>query len=195
MKRALFVATLAACSSPSKPQTTDPAPHQPPEPKPAVVVTPPAPEVPPEDPNLWLEDINGDKPIAWVKEQSKKSKAEIEAAPGFSQTRDRIRAILDSKDKIPAVGKRGNYYYNFWRDAQNPKGLIRRTTLAEYKKKDPKWELILDIDQLAKDEKENWVYAGNSCLYPKFDRCLISLSSTSRASSTCRRRSSSRTAS
>ncbi len=177
MKKLLFAVVVVACSSPSKPKPAEPAPGPVAEAKPAVVETPkPVAEQPPEDPNLWLEDIGGDKPLAWVKEQSKKSKTELEAAPGFAQTRDRIRAILDSKEKTPYVTKRGAYYYNFWRDAQNPKGLIRRTTLAEYKKKDPKWELILDLDQLAKDEKENWVYAGNQCLYPKFDRCMISLS-------------------
>src|SRR5512138_1232142 len=149
MKQVLFAVVVVACSSPSKPKPAEPAPDPVAEAKPAVVETP--------------------KPLAWVKDQAKKSKTELEAAPGFAQTRDRIRGILDSKEKTPYVAKRGTYYYNFWRDAQNPKGLIRRTSLAEYKKKEPKWELILDIDQLAKDEKENWVYAGNQCLYPKFD--------------------------
>ncbi|HEX5061979.1 MAG TPA: hypothetical protein VFV99_21570, partial [Kofleriaceae bacterium] len=176
MKRALLAVVVLGCSSPSKPP---PAPPSPPmtESKPAVAPTPPpTTEQPPEDPYLWLEDVTGDKPIAWAKEQAAKSKAELEAVPGFTATRDRIRAILDSKEKTPYVTKRGTYYYNFWRDAQNPKGLIRRTTLAEYKKKSPKWEVMLDIDALSKTENENWVYAGNDCLYPTFDRCLVTMS-------------------
>jgi len=177
MKKALLAAAVLACSSPSKPPPAPPVAAPMPESRPAVVETPPpAKEQPPEDPNLWLEDITGDKAIAWAKQQAAKSKAELEGVPGFSATRDRIRAILDSKERTPYVSKRGTYYYNFWRDAQNPKGLIRRTTLAEYRKKNPKWELILDIDALAKAEHENWVYAGNACLYPTFDRCLISMS-------------------
>ena len=35
---------------------------------------------------------------------------------------------------------------------------------------------MLDIDALAKKEKENWVYAGTTCLRPKYERCLLSLS-------------------
>jgi prolyl oligopeptidase len=90
--------------------------------------------------------------------------------------RDRIRGILDSKDKTPYVTKQGALYYNLWTDEQNAKGLWRRTTLAEYRKPSPKWETVLDIDALAAKEKENWVYGGHSCLYPTYDRCLITLS-------------------
>ncbi len=134
------------------------------------------PGAPVEDPYLWLEDVGGDKSLAWARERNAKSEGEITKVASFEKTRDRIRAILDSKDKIPNVNKRGSFYYNFWQDEKNPRGLIRRTTLAEYKKATPKWEIVLDIDALAASEKENWVYAGQSCLYPTYDRCLVSLS-------------------
>ena len=173
MKKALFAVCVIACSSPPKPQPVEPKPEPAPEVKPAVVEQKPAAV---EDPYLWLEEVTAEKSLAWAREQNKKSQGELEASPGFTQTRDRIRAILDSKEKIPGVSKRGNFYYNFWRDAQNPKGLLRRTTLVEYKKKEPKWEVVLDVDALAKEEKANWVYAGITCVYPKFDRCLVSLS-------------------
>jgi prolyl oligopeptidase len=176
MKQALVAALLVACSSSPKSQTpVDPKPDPIPEGQPAVVDTKQPAEAS-DDPYLWLEDVTGEKSLAWAREQNKKSQSELEAAPGFKETRDRIRAILDSKEKIPGVQKRGNFYYNFWKDAQNPKGLVRRTTLAEYKKKEPKWEVVLDVDALAKEEKENWVYAGMGCVYPKFDRCLVSMS-------------------
>ncbi|MBA3500808.1 MAG: S9 family peptidase, partial [Deltaproteobacteria bacterium] len=129
-----------------------------------------------DDPYLWLEDVKSDKALAWARERNKQSQAELEADPSFAKTRDRIRAILDSKDKTPYVAKRGKHFYNFWQDDKNPKGLIRRTTLAEYRKKAPKWELVLDLDELATKEKENWVYAGNTWLQPTYDRFLISLS-------------------
>ncbi len=175
MKRALLAVCLISCSS-SKPMTTAPAPAPGPAPTPAVVEAVPPKAEPVEDPYLWLEDVTGDKALAWAKQQAQTSKTELEATPGFATTRDRIRGILDSKEKTPYVEKRGAFYYNFWRDTANPKGLIRRTTLAEYKKKQPKWETVLDIDALAKAENENWVYSGNTCLYPTFDRCLVSMS-------------------
>jgi hypothetical protein len=178
MKQALFAVLLIACSSSPKSQSSEgPKPPDPiPDSKAAVETKKPAEAVASDDPYLWLEDVTGEKSLAWAREQNKKSQSELEAAPGFKETRDRIRAILDSKEKIPGVQKRGNFYYNYWRDAQNPKGLLRRTTLAEYKKKEPKWEVVLDVDALAKEEKENWVYAGIGCVYPKFDRCLVSMS-------------------
>ena len=60
----------------------------------------------------------------------------------------------------PAIQKDGRYYYNFWRDAKNPRGLWRRTTLEEYRKDKPAWEVVLDLDALARQEAENWVWHG-----------------------------------
>ncbi len=152
--------------------TTPTEPTQPTEP---VATTPPSPP-PVEDPYLWLEEVDSEKALAWARAQNAKSEGELKADPKFNQRRDAIRAILDAKDRLITVSKRGKEYWNFWQDEKNPRGILRRTTLAEFKKKDPKWELILDIDALAAAEKENWVFAGNSCLYPTYDRCLMSLS-------------------
>lgn len=131
---------------------------------------------PSDDPYLWLEEVASEKALAWAREQNKRSQGELEAVPSFGKTRDRIRGILDSKEKTPYVSKRGRHYYNFWQDDKNPKGLLRRTTLAEYKKPKPKWEIVLDIDALAAKEKENWVFGGNTWLHPTYDRFMISLS-------------------
>ena len=68
----------------------------------------------------------------------------------------------------------GACYYNFWRDAKNPRGLWRRTTLDEYRKAEPDWETVLDLDALGEAEKENWVWHGADCLQPEYERCLIS---------------------
>src|SRR5436190_21617671 len=89
------------------------------------------------DPYLWLEDVTGEKALAWVREQNALSTRELEAAPDFSTNRQRLLAILDSKERIPGVAKHGKFYYNFWQDAKNPRGLWRRTTLAEYRKPAP----------------------------------------------------------
>lgn len=129
-----------------------------------------------EDPYLWLEEVMGDKAIAWVKEQNAKTQKQLEASPQFSAIRDKTLEVLNSRARIPAVSKRGAWLYNFWQDQNNTRGLWRRTTMAEYKKAEPKWETVLDLDQLAKTEKENWVWKGSQCLYPTYDRCMLSLS-------------------
>jgi prolyl oligopeptidase len=128
------------------------------------------------DPYLWLEDVTGERPLAWVREQNAISTKELEGAPGFESTRQVILSILDSKDRIPYVAKHGAYYYNFWRDRRNVRGLWRRTSLAEFKKPDPSWEIVLDLDTMAEAEKQNWVWKGYDVLYPTYDRCLVFLS-------------------
>lgn len=128
------------------------------------------------DPYAWLEDVTGGKALDWVKQQNAKSEAELAATPQFKQLESDILAILDSDAKIPAVEKIGDHYYNFWKDKNHQRGLWRRTTLAEYRKPQPKWETVLDLDALNKAENENWVWHGADCLKPENQRCLIALS-------------------
>jgi prolyl oligopeptidase len=130
----------------------------------------------PKDSRQWLEDVTGEKALAWVKEHNAASTGELAKSPEFAALNERLLNILDSKDKIPFIAKQGRWYYNFWKDGQNPRGLWRRTTLDEYRKPKPNWEIVLDLDALGKAEKENWVWHGANFLYPKYERCLISLS-------------------
>ncbi|MDI9238492.1 prolyl oligopeptidase family serine peptidase [Lysobacter sp. LF1] len=128
------------------------------------------------DPYAWLEDVTGERPLAWVREQNAKSEGELTTSPQFRQLESDIRGILDSDAKIPGVEKIGEYYYNFWKDKQHERGLWRRTTLAEYRKDKPQWETVIDLDALNKAENENWVWHGVDCLRPDYTRCLIALS-------------------
>ena len=130
----------------------------------------------PDDPNLWLEDVTGDKALQWVRAQDAISTNKLEAAPDFEKLQNRLLDILNSHDRIPGVSKIGRFYYNFWRDAKNPRGLWRRTTMEEYKKAVPNWETVLYLDQLSVTEKENWVWHGPQVLKPSNDRCLLEFS-------------------
>ena len=125
---------------------------------------------------LWLEDVTGEKAIEWVKVQNAKSQAKLESDPQFNALREDLLAILDSDARIPFVGKQGEFYYNFWRDKNNERGLWRRTTLDQYKAAEPNWELILDLDALSKAENENWVWKGANLLRPDYKRALVTLS-------------------
>jgi prolyl oligopeptidase len=129
-----------------------------------------------EDPYLWLEDVTGDKSLEWVKARNAISIKRMESESSFQKLQTDLLDILDSNARIPFVSKRGEYYYNFWRDKNNERGLWRRTTLEEYKKAEPKWEVILDLDALAKSEGENWVWKGAALLRPDYQRALITLS-------------------
>ncbi|HFC8536881.1 TPA: prolyl oligopeptidase family protein [Neisseria bacilliformis] len=128
-----------------------------------------------DDPHLWLEDIAGEKTLEWVKSRNQTAEQQLMTADSAKMQAD-IMGVLTAQGKIPYVSKRGNYYYNFWTDAQHQQGLWRRTTPAEYRKPNPKWEVLLDIDALNRQEKENWVWHGADCLKPDYSRCLVSLS-------------------
>src|SRR5438445_3938985 len=129
-----------------------------------------------DDPYLWLEDVGGEKPLAWVKERNAESQPQLESKSEFKPIHERLLAIYHSRERIPGVQKRGKWLYNFWQDEKNPRGLWRRTTLDEYRKKEPAWETVLDVDKLGADEGEKWVWKGANCLYPDYTRCLVSLS-------------------
>ena len=128
------------------------------------------------DPYLWLEDVEGNKALDWVRAQNVQSQKALTAGPEFETLRSDLRAILDSDARIPDIDKLGDYFYNFWRDKKNPAGLWRRTTLAQYRKPSPQWEVLIDLDALNAAEGVTWVWHGVDCLKPENRRCLIALS-------------------
>ncbi|MEO7195563.1 MAG: prolyl oligopeptidase family serine peptidase [Pseudonocardiaceae bacterium] len=126
--------------------------------------------------HTWLEDVTGERALSWVRERNAETVAELTGTSRFEALRDGIREVLDSTERIPYITRRGEYRYNFWRDREHPRGLWRRTTLAEYRTERPDWEILLDLDALARDEGENWVWGGARCLRPDYRRALVSLS-------------------
>lgn len=128
------------------------------------------------DPYAWLEEVEGSRALDWVKAQNARTEARLAATPQFKQMDSSIREVLDSDAKIPGVQKIGEYYYNFWKDRQHERGVWRRTTLDEYRKPNPKWETVLDLDALNKAENAQWVWHGADCLRPDYKRCLVALS-------------------
>ena len=132
-----------------------------------------------EDEFLWLEDIYGDSQLNWVKAQNAQTEALL-SATGFEQTEERLLEVLDSTDRIPMVVKRGDWYYNFWRDAEHPKGLWRRTTWESYAGAATEWEVLLDVDALSAEEGTDWVWGGARFLRPEdgtsYRRALVILS-------------------
>ncbi|MES2741247.1 MAG: prolyl oligopeptidase family serine peptidase [Pseudomonadota bacterium] len=130
----------------------------------------------PADPYLWLEEVDADAALDWVRQRNAESEAQLQGQPGYAAMQARVKTILDSKERIAFVVKRGAHFYNFWRDAEHVRGIWRRTTLAQFQLAEPAWETVIDLDRLAAEENENWVWAGATGLYPHAERCLISLS-------------------
>jgi len=124
----------------------------------------------------WLEDVQGEKALAWAREQNAKTTAVLEARPEYKPIYARTLEILDSKEKIPTPELLGETVYNFWKDDTHERGIWRRTTLASYRTAAPQWETVLDVDALAKADGKPWVFHGATCLAPAYVRCMVSLS-------------------
>ena len=141
------------------------------------------------DPHQWLEEVTGEEALAWVQERNAAAECELDAVPdpqdpaGAPLTRTlqaEILEILDAKDRIPGVVKRGEFLYNFWTDAEHERGLWRRTTLDSYRTDEPEWQILLDVDALNEAEGEDWVWHGARLLRPAegepYRHALIDLS-------------------
>ncbi|WAC59993.1 prolyl oligopeptidase family serine peptidase [Brevundimonas sp. SL130] len=129
------------------------------------------------DPYVWLEDVDGERAMEWVKAHNAHSLGVLQGDPRYETLHDQALAIVQARDRIPAPGfTHDGHIDNFWQDAEHVRGVWRRTTLDSYKTAEPQWETVLDIDALAEAESANWVYKGSTCLAPEERYCLISLS-------------------
>lgn len=129
-----------------------------------------------EDPFLWLEEVEGEKALEWVKEHDARTMEELAGDPGFQPAFELVTKLLNDKDRIAYGSFKGDHIYNFWQDEEHVRGILRRTSLKEYKKASPEWETVLDIDLLNEEEGESWVYHGVSYLPPDYKLGLVSLS-------------------
>jgi prolyl oligopeptidase len=130
---------------------------------------------PDDDPYLWLEEIEGERALAFVEKQNSRTLEKF-ADAGFAADRDTLAAIYDRPDNIPFISRRGGFVYNIWKDASNPRGLWRRTTLDEFRRPNPNWETILDMDNLAREENEDWILTWIETLSASRPLAMLSLS-------------------
>ncbi|MCW5954600.1 MAG: S9 family peptidase, partial [Propionibacteriaceae bacterium] len=135
---------------------------------------------PAADPFGWLEEVEGDAALTWVRARNDETAASLGGDSAFGGLKQSILEVLDSDDRIPEVSRLGGRYYNFWRDATHERGVWRRTTLDSYRTDAPEWETVLDLDALNAEEGASWVWHGASALRPEpgepWRRALVSLS-------------------
>src|SRR5262249_39871916 len=128
-----------------------------------------------DDPYLWLEEIDSPAVREWIAERNAETIGAF-ADARFEADRKTLLDLLSADDRMPGIRRRGPYVYNFWQDAAHPKGLWRRATLDEYRKPAPVWDVLIDLDVLAREEGEDWVWAGCAALPPAYRRGLVQLS-------------------
>ncbi len=124
----------------------------------------------------WLEDLQGEKSLAWVRQQNDRSLKELRATPTYEGFKSEALKILQAKDKLAFGVIEGSHVYNFWQDADHVRGIWRRTSWDAYARGKPEWETMLDIDALGAKEGKSYVYGGSQCLAPTYQRCLVRLS-------------------
>jgi prolyl oligopeptidase len=164
----IFSAACAGAPPESGPTATAAKPFMPASLAPAAVNA--------ADEFLWLEDVWGERAIAWVNEQNTKTLAALKADPRYEPFRTEALAILTAQDRTPTPSFRAGGIDNFWQDATNVRGVWRHATVESYRAGSPQWQTVLDIDALSKTENANWIFKGSDCVAPDETRCLVSLS-------------------
>ncbi|MGA3202758.1 MAG: prolyl oligopeptidase family serine peptidase [Bryobacteraceae bacterium] len=124
----------------------------------------------------WLEDVSGERSMAWVRTENERSAKVLESDPRFAHLEAAALKVLESPERLPEPHLNGDDVYNLWKDAVHVRGILRRTSVADYLTAQPHWQTVLDYDALAKHDNEKWVPAGLDCLYPGNDLCLVGLS-------------------
>ncbi|CAN5553408.1 prolyl oligopeptidase family protein [soil metagenome] len=128
------------------------------------------------DPYIWLEDVWGKRSMDWVNAENARTIKELQGDPRFTELSAEALKIAESPDRLPSPDFRNGMVYNTWQDAEHPQGILRRTTLADYKNAHPDWKTVLDYDALGKKDGEKWVHSGVIGLYPGDGRALVGLS-------------------
>ena len=128
------------------------------------------------DKYVWLEDVNGAKPMDWVKAENERTAKVLEADPRFAPFQADAVRVLESPERLAIPDFREGVVYNTWQDAEHVHGILRRTSLAEYLKPQPQWQTVLDYDALSKADNEKWVARGMNCVYPGDNLCMAGLS-------------------
>ena len=124
----------------------------------------------------WLEDVSGQRSMAWVKAENERSAKVIESDPRYAGLAAAALKVLESPDRLALPDFRAGAIYNIWQDADHVRGILRRTTLADYLTPQPHWQTVIDYDALARTDNEKWVEEGLNCLYPSDGLCMVALS-------------------
>ena len=124
--------------------------------------------------DLYMEKIKGEKALKWVKKQNSKSLESLSDSR-FEKLKSFILSIYESEDKLIYGSLKKDFVYHLLKNKKYKRGLLRRIPLKDYLSKKSHWEEVLDIDALAKKEKENWVYQ-DYIQHPDDNRSLIFLS-------------------
>lgn len=74
------------------------------------------------DPYLWLEEVDDEKALDWVRAENASTAERLKSNPLFEELYAEARTILNSSSRLPEVNQEGDWLYNFWRDEKTQGG-------------------------------------------------------------------------
>lgn len=128
-----------------------------------------------DDPHLWLEEIYAPDALAWAEARTAETESRYDS-PERSALQERLHAVLDDPGRLVVPSRHGEWMYDLWRDANNPRGLWRRATRASFLVGAARWQVLLDIDALGAAEGVAWAFSGAVHAPAGSDRVLVGLS-------------------
>lgn len=130
-----------------------------------------------DDPYLWLEEVESEKALNWVRAQNDTTIGKISSVPNFEERRDQAMEILNASDRIALPSEMDEQWiYNFWRDSVNPQGIWRKAEITPYIEGNPEWITLIDFDELSDKDGIRWVYQGTYFDSSIKNRCLVEYS-------------------
>ncbi|MEQ9824740.1 MAG: prolyl oligopeptidase family serine peptidase [Puniceicoccaceae bacterium] len=129
-----------------------------------------------DDPHRWLEAVDSEAALKWVVEQNESTLTHLKSQPGYARREAEALEILTAPDRIIQGSLRGDWVYNFWRSAEQPQGVWRRTSYEAFRNGKYEWQVLLDLDALSQAEGTNWVWKGAVFRSNTSNQCLIKLS-------------------
>lgn len=127
------------------------------------------------DPFAWLGEISDPHALDWAYAQTARSVKMLSSDPEYMPRYEAALEVLEHKARIEDrdITLQGSWIYNIWQDERHPRGIWRRTKLQSFQTGAPEWQLLLDIDDLARKEARAWQFRRAECFG---QRCLVFLS-------------------
>ena len=130
----------------------------------------------PEDNYIWLEQVSSPRAMQWVNAENARRMKVFESDPHWQPFVEEAVKLAGNPERLPVPSLRGTEAYNSWRDKDHPRGVLRKTTVADYVSPSPHWQTVIDFDALGAQEHVNWVSKGESCRYPGDENCIVAIS-------------------
>jgi prolyl oligopeptidase len=122
----------------------------------------------------WLDEVEGTRALTWINEQNERTLGQLLQDPRYRPYYEAALDVqLDQRGVDQAVSRmyRG-WVFQVWQDQTHPLGQWRRTSLESYLSKGPEWEVLLDLDALAREwnTRVNLLFDAGQCFG---DRCML----------------------